>query len=179
MRSSRSFILPVAAIVLSLSMFNFALAEEDIMEDDPMYKALMEGGEQCLSTRSITRTDVMHDQAILFYVRGSAIYVNVLPKPCKRLSKGGRFMYESSISRLCRGEHIRILQDDGLGLSAGRACRIGGFHPITKEQVDEIMKPRTVDPQPIPPAEAEQPEGSDPAASSGTSDLSEEIREQT
>ena len=179
MQSIRTATFSVAFLALCLSMFNFALAEEDIIEGDPMYKALMEGGEQCLSTRSITRTDVMHDQAILFYVRGSAIYVNVLPKPCKRLSKGGRFMYESSISRLCRGEHIRILHDDGLGLSAGRACRIGGFHPITQEQVDEVMKPKTVDPQPIPPAEAEQPEGLDPTASSGTSDLSEETQEQT
>lgn len=156
-------ILAGACLTLSLMPLNANLAEQDLIDEDPIDKDLMEGGQQCLRTRSIKRTEVIHDQAILFYMRGATIYVNVLPKPCKNLSTGGRFMYESSVARLCRSDHIKVLQDAGFGLTSGRACRIGGFHPISREQVEALKEPQTVDPQPIPPANPEQPSVSDPA----------------
>ncbi len=172
MQSIRAATLSVAFFALSLSSLNAALAEEDPIDEDPVDKDLMEGGEQCLRTRNIKKTEVMNDQAILFYFRGADIYVNVLPKPCKRLSNEGRFTYATSVARLCRGDLIRILQDSGFGLTTGRACKIGGFHPITLEQIESLKKPKTVDPQPVPPANPEEPQTPDPADSSGTSDLS-------
>ncbi len=135
MLSNHAFVLAAAVSLLTLSMPQPGLADEDVIYEDQVDRDLMEGGEQCLRTRDVRRTQVIHDQAILFYLRGAAIYVNVLPKPCKRLSSEGRFMYETSASRLCRGDLIKILQDSGLGMSTGRACKIGGFHPITEEQV--------------------------------------------
>ena len=110
MQSLRTATLSVAFFALTLSLFNPALAEEDTIEEDPINETLMEGGEQCLRTRNVARTEVLSDQVILFHMRGADIYVNVLPKPCKRLSNEGRFMYETPTSRLCRGDLIKILQ---------------------------------------------------------------------
>ena len=114
-------------------------------------------GQRCVRSRSISKTEVLDDQNILFYMRGTAIYLNYLPKPCKRLSDEGRFMYYTSVSRLCKSDSINILREAGLSMSAGRACKLGSFYAITREDVDKLKTPPEVEAKPIPPAEPEEP----------------------
>ena len=114
-------------------------------------------GQRCVSSRPIRKTEVLDDQNILFYMRGTGIYLNHLPRPCKRLSESGRFMYRTTVARLCSNDIINILRDTGLGLSQGRACKLGNFYGITKEDVEKIKAPREIEPKPVPPAEPEDP----------------------
>ena len=148
MSDKRVYSLVAACCALSLSPFAATLADE----------APIEEGERCLSSRSISRTEVIDDQNVLFYIRGSAIYLNHLPKTCPRLALDRRFIYETSVGRLCESDHITVLMDGGFGTVAGRPCRLGRFHPISREQVQALMEPPELQPEPLPPAEPEEPE---------------------
>jgi len=114
-------------------------------------------GQRCVSSRTIRKTEVIDDQNILFYIRGATIYLNHLPKPCTRLSRDGRFMYRTTVARLCRADMINVLTEMGGSVGIGRACKLGSFYAITKEDVEKLKAPLEVEAKPIPPAEPEEP----------------------
>ena len=145
--------LAITACLLCLSHIAAAQEEPPVIEEED---SIVEG-QRCVSSRPIRKTEVLDDQNILFYMRGAGIYLNHLPKPCKKLAEEGRFMYRTTVARLCRSDMINILQDSGLGVTAGRGCKLGNFYPITREEVEKIKSPPKVDPKPLPPAEAEEP----------------------
>ncbi len=122
------------------------------LADEP----LEEGGERCLRSRSITKTDVIDDYNILFYLRGRAIYRNTLPRRCTGLARDRRFMYRTTISRICDRDTISILHDSGSGISPGRSCRLGRFHPISKDEVQALKGEQDIEPEPIPPPAPEE-----------------------
>ena len=128
-------------------------------EDAPIAaeNGLVVEGQRCVSSRPIRRTEVIDDQNILFYLRGATIYLNHLPKPCKRLSQEGRFMYRTSVARICRADTINVLTDTGSGISPGRSCKLGSFYAITKEDVEKLKAPPEIAAKPVPPAEPEEP----------------------
>ncbi len=145
----------IAAACSLLILSPFAATQEDestIDEEDAV-----EEGQQCINSRSIRRTEVLDDQNILFYIRGAAIYLNHLPKTCKRLAQDRRFMYQTSLSRLCRSDLITVLTDSGIGIGTGRSCKLGSFYAISKEDVEDLRTPPKVEPKTIPPAEPEEP----------------------
>lgn len=145
----------LATTLCLLCLSPLILAQEDppeVEEDDSIIE-----GQRCLSSRPIRKTEVLDDQNILFYMRGATIYLNHLPKPCKKLAQSGRFLYRTTVARLCKSDMITILRDTGLGLSTGRSCKLGTFWGITEEDVKKIKAPRTIEPKPVPTAEPEQP----------------------
>ncbi len=146
-------ILATATCLLCLSPLTLALEEAPKVDEED---SIIEG-ERCISSRPVRKTEVLDDQNILFYMRGATIYLNHLLKPCKGLAQEGRFMYRTTVARLCRADMITILRDTGLGLSTGRSCKLGSFYGITEEDVEKIKAPREIEPKPIPPAEPEQP----------------------
>jgi hypothetical protein len=97
-------------------------------------------------------------------MRGTAVYVNVMPKECKRLVREGRFMFETTGPRLCRSDWIRVLTDSGVGMATGRSCRLGNFYAITREDAEKLKQPPELEPEPIPPAEPEDPQVSGKSA---------------
>ena len=146
-------ILATTACLLCLSPV--ALAQEEppeVEEEDSIIE-----GERCISSRPVRKTEVLDDQNILFYMRGATIYLNHLLKPCKGLAQEGRFMYRTTVARLCRADMITILRDTGLGMTTGRSCKLGTFWGITEEDVEKIKAPREIEPKPVPPAEPEEP----------------------
>ena len=145
----------LAATVCLLCLTSLTIAREEAPEAEEADSVVE--GVRCISSRPIRRTEVLDDETILFYLRGATIYLNHLPKPCKRLAKAGRFMYRTTIARLCRSDQFNILIDAGSGLAAGRTCKLGSFYRITKEDVADLKKPRAVAPKPIPPAAPEEP----------------------
>ncbi len=153
MTNKRGYALAATSCLLILSPLSTAQEDASIVEEQDSIAE----GVRCVSSRPIRKTEVLDDQNILFYVRGAAIYLNHLPKPCKRLAQEGRFMYRTTVARLCRSDHITVLIDSGSGLGLGRACRLGTFYAITKEDVEDLKKPLEVEPKPIPPAEPEEP----------------------
>ena len=99
-----------------------------------------ESARKCISSRTVKRTEVVDDLNILFFTRGKTVYLNILPRQCRGLSRDRRFSYSISAGRLCNLDTIRILLDSGIGLQEGRFCRLGYFHPITKEDIPAIIE---------------------------------------
>ena len=146
----------IAVFLFALSTVQPIQAAEEEAPDVRQPNPDMQG-QRCLSSRPIRKTEVLDDQNILFYLRGAAIYLNHLPKPCKRLAREGRFMYRTTVARICRYDIINLLVDSGGTLGLGRACKLGTFYPITKEDVERLKTPAEIESVPIPPAEPEEP----------------------
>ena len=148
MMHKRDHILAAACLVLSLSPFAAALA------DDPPE----EGGERCVNMRTVSRTEIIDDQTILFYMRDGEIYRNYLPHRCSGLAREERFSYRTTVSRLCDIDTITVLYNQGVGLSSGASCGLGRFYPISKDEAQALKEPPDLEPEPLPPAEPEEPE---------------------
>lgn len=114
-----------------------------------------EDGERCVNARSIRGVDVIDDNHVLFHIQGRRMFLNALPKTCVGLSVEGRLSYETHTRSLCARDKIRIMREAGGGVYSGRACSLGRFQPMTKEQLDDYFKKRTV------PADSQKPESAD------------------
>ena len=87
-------------------------------------------------------------------------------------------MYRTAVARICRYDIINILVDYGGNLGLGRACKLGTFYPITKEDVERLKEPFDMEITPIPPADPEEPEtgkseDNEPTDSTETSETEE------
>ena len=123
-----------------------AAAEDDVIESFE--------SERCIRVSAITRTRVVSDEAVLFYVRGRKVYLNTLRSRCRGLYREERFSYEASAGRLCERDRIRILQDSGFGIQEGRSCALGRFAPVSREDIEQILNPQ---PEPREDAPVETP----------------------
>ncbi len=131
-----------------------------------------EDGEEdlrCINSRTIRRTDVVDDSNIIFYMRGSKIYLNTLPKTCKGLSDERRFTYGSYTRSLCEFDRINVLKDSTFGAYEGRACKLGRFRLVTQDDVAYLFDQRhrvpeaeRVDPPPVEELILDDPEENDP-----------------
>ena len=93
-------------------------------------------GDRCIVTRNIRSTKIINKRTILFRMRGGDHYVNHLAHDCNGLVRERRFSYESSAGRLCRVDHIRILEQFGGYLDVGMSCGLGLFYPVTREEAE-------------------------------------------
>ncbi len=109
--------------------------DEDPVEDDYDGEA-----RTCIDLRSVRRTEVIDDRNVLFYMRGSTVYHNILPHQCGGLAREDRFSYTTSIGRLCSLDMIRVLYSDPFGLREGNACQLGKFHKITREDAKAMKE---------------------------------------
>ena len=136
------------AFLLALLVPGPSLADE---EDD-------ENALNCIHVNRIRSTKIVDDLHILFYMHGKTDYYNILPRQCRGLSREGRFSYRVTANTLCQLDSIRILYDGAIGLREGPSCRLGLFHPVTKEDIESILdpEPRLPPPEPLPSAEPEE-----------------------
>lgn len=94
--------------------------------------------QDCLPLTAIDRTRVLDDQTILFYMHNDRVFRNVLPRKCPGLERQDRFMYETRSSRLCSIDMITVLEQWGARLEPGFTCRLGDFHPISPEEIEDL-----------------------------------------
>jgi hypothetical protein len=129
-----------------------SLADEVVDEIDDI-KA-----KSCIRVRSLRSTKVVDDLNIIFYMVGSTTYHNILPRQCHGLARQDRFSYESRSGNLCDLDTIRILYQAGTGMQEGNACRLGKFHPISREDADALLEKSSEPPraEPIPLPEPEE-----------------------
>jgi len=92
----------------------------------------------CLITQSIDQTDAIDDQNIIFYMRGSKVYRNHLPRKCPGLERENRIGYQTHSSRLCSIDQITVLEDLGGTFRPGFTCRLGEFVPMSAAEVEEL-----------------------------------------
>ena len=175
----RNRLLRSSAVLGSIGLLGLggALAQDD--------QELDRTPEDCVIVSTISRTEVVDDRTILFFMRGKKVYRNYLPRTCPGLQREERFMYTANGNRLCAIDTITVLQLDGIGgLNPGFTCRLGDFHPITRDEVEALriekenggsLNPNTIRVQPAqappedkdepaeapPPAEPTQPEDND------------------
>ncbi len=128
-----------------------------------------EESQRCINSRTIRRTDVVDDSNILFYIRGSKVYLNTLPKTCKGLSDERRFTYGSYTRSLCEFDRINVLKDSTFGAYEGRACKLGRFRLVTQDDVAYLFEQRQrvpeaerVDPPPVEELILDDPEENGP-----------------
>ena len=149
-----------AAMCLALSMAPITVS---LAQDDLEY-----GGERCIDTRRISRTEIVDAENILFYMRGGAIYRNTLSHKCTALAREKRFSYKTSMSRLCDVDVITVLYSMGSGLTSGPSCGLGKFYPVSKEEAEALRQgpDADIEPEPIKPSDPEQPEIATPGEDS-------------
>ncbi len=94
--------------------------------------------ESCLSLTRVERTRVLDDQTILFYMRDDRVYRNFLPRKCPGLAQQNRFSYESSTGQLCNVDTVTVLEQWAGRLEAGFTCRLGDFHPISPDEIEDL-----------------------------------------
>ncbi len=92
--------------------------------------------DDCITLSLVRDTTVLDDNTILFYLRGGDVYVNVLRDTCFGLEAAGRFITKTRSRRLCRVDLVEVLQQFGGSAMPGAFCRLGDFHPITREEAD-------------------------------------------
>lgn len=149
------FMLPCAVLAGALTAASLAIAQEEPAEDMAELEAT---GERCIVTRRISRTKVVDDRTIIFYMRGGdTTYVNILPRPCNGLAREDRFSYQAQSSRLCDIDGIVVLYQAGTTLRGGANCRLGLFHEISREDADAIIEgPQKPPANPLPMPEPEE-----------------------
>ncbi len=92
----------------------------------------------CLALPRVRSTDVIDDETILFVLRGNSMYLNHLPRKCPGLARQNRFMYQTTSARLCSIDTITVLEQWAARLTPGFTCRLGQFHPITRDEVEDL-----------------------------------------
>jgi hypothetical protein len=92
----------------------------------------------CLITQTIDQTDAIDDQNIIFYMRGSKVYRNHLPRKCPGLERENRIAWQTHSSRLCSIDQITVLEDFGGTFRPGFTCRLGEFVPMSAAEVEEL-----------------------------------------
>lgn len=151
------FVLSFIALAMTVTTDHLAHAQDEDSSDA--------GGERCINIRRIRNTTIVDDKNILFYMSGSQVYHNILPRTCTGLSREGRFSYKTSASQLCDLDNINVLMSGARGMTPGRSCGLGRFHPISPEQADALRNP---EPQDIPPEKIDTAEPEEIGAESGT-----------
>ncbi len=79
----------------------------------------------CINIINILDTRVLDDGTILFETDMNKVYINRLPYQCPGLKMEGSFSYSTSLSRLCRQDIIKVLDEAG-GISTSQ-CGLGEF----------------------------------------------------
>ena len=78
----------------------------------------------CLVLSKIDETKVLDDQTLLIETDSGVVYINRLPSTCVGLRAAGAFSYKTSISKLCKHDIIKVLEEDG---NFGSVCGLGKF----------------------------------------------------
>ena len=128
---------PILALGLAGTLWALPGAAQDGDDDGDI--VLDRTPERCINTNGLRSTRIVDDKTVLFYMRGGAIYQNLLADECRNLKRSGQFAYELRSSRLCSSDLITVLERFGPSLRRGITCRIDEFIPISKLEADALL----------------------------------------
>lgn len=143
-------IIKLAPLGVLLGMSVAAIAQDEQRSSEEEELVYDDFTVECITLRSLRRTDVIDDRNVLFYMRGKTVYHNILPRPCGGLAREDRFSYQTNIGRLCRLDHIRVLYDDPFGLREGNRCSLGVFHKMDREDARALKEGLNAKPEAVP-----------------------------
>ena len=78
-------------------------------------------------------SDPLDDFAILFEVRGGAMYLNELNGRCSGLERQKRFSYQTTQAQVCEGDIISVTDTFGTHLGG---CSLGSFQELSPIAVE-------------------------------------------
>lgn len=81
----------------------------------------------CLDLQRIERTEVIDNKTIIFHMNGKAKWKNEMPFNCPQLKWEDRFLFRSSINKICSVDTITVLSSIGGGFQPGASCGLGKF----------------------------------------------------
>lgn len=83
------------------------------------------GNGVCLQTNQIDHTDIVNNNAIVFFMKDGKAYMNSLRISCPSLQMEGGFTYMTDAAEICsNSETIRVK-------NSGAYCELGQFTPFT------------------------------------------------
>ncbi len=82
----------------------------------------------CIRLSMVRDSDPLDDFAILFEVRGGAMYLNELDGRCAGLERERRFSFTTPQAQICKGDIISVT--DTFGTFKG-TCGLGEFQALT------------------------------------------------
>jgi len=93
----------------------------------------------CISLRSIDRIQPLDERNFLIHVGVNTYYLNEVSGSCNSAGRSGyRLQYSTSLSQLCRGEIIKVV-DNSTGFSAG-SCGLGSFEKLTEVEPEDAAE---------------------------------------
>jgi hypothetical protein len=96
----------------------------------------------CLDLIRIDRTEIIDNKTIIFHMDGKAKWRNDLPYSCPQLKWEDKFLFKTSINRICSVDTITVLSTIGGGFQQGPTCGLGKFtaldEPSYKAMKDKI-----------------------------------------
>ena len=94
---------------------------------------------RCLSLSQIHDMQVIDQQHILFRIGLRRHYLNTLPRPCYDLRYHSAITIETSTSRLCNVDWVRVVQSfaSHAGRLRGPACGLGQFERVERRVAEE------------------------------------------
>jgi hypothetical protein len=94
----------------------------------------------CINLREIDHTRVANQDTILFYMRGGEVYRNDLQTSCPNIDSEQRFMYRTTLNRLCDNDVVTVIDDVGFGFMPGASCGLGKFRPISEDEAEDLSE---------------------------------------
>jgi hypothetical protein len=114
-------------------------ASQVAADEDEDAAALDRTPRDCIGTNRIRSTEVIDDQTIVFEMRGGLYYSNILERECPGLANHDRFQYRTTGGQLCDIDTITVLEQWGGSFRSGFTCQLGGFHPITELEAEDLI----------------------------------------
>lgn len=84
----------------------------------------------CLDLNRIDRTEIIDNKTIVFHMNGRTKWRNDLAYSCPQLKFEDRFLFKTSINRICSVDTITVLSTIGGGFMQGPSCGLGTFTQI-------------------------------------------------
>ncbi|HUJ02499.1 MAG TPA: hypothetical protein VLW75_02600 [Rhizomicrobium sp.] len=83
------------------------------------------GGNTCLKTVMVDRTDVKDASTIIYYMKSGEVMKNTLKTPCTTLPHNGYIYMPTPPDNICGNlQRIKVIQ-------TGEVCQLGDFTPYT------------------------------------------------
>ena len=124
-------ILISGAVSLMLAGACASMQTDRSAEDEARLAEFERTGETraCLQTYLIDRIEALDEERFLVETQGGDVYLNEVNGRCSGAGRGGNAItYATSISSLCRGEIIRVV-DTTSRITAG-SCSLGAFERL-------------------------------------------------
>lgn len=81
----------------------------------------------CINTSLIRESHVRSDRVVDFEMNNGDVFRNTLPNACSNLNFERRFIYRTTVGRLCSIDTITVLNSGG---TPGVTCGLGQFQKV-------------------------------------------------